>query len=74
MPILKKDKKFLGKMLYHRRVTLGMSLNDVSKKISRSVTAIHKWEQNKFLPTPKSLYLLAKALKVKPEYFYESQN
>ena len=72
MALLKKNKKFLGTMLYHRRITLGMTLQDISNQIKRSVTAISKWETNKYQPTPKSIFMLAKTLKVKPEYFYES--
>lgn len=74
MPILKKDKKFRGENLYHCRVSKGMTLKDISEKIGRSVTAISKWEAGKYHPNPKSIFSLAKTLKVKPEYFYEPQS
>lgn len=74
MPLLKKNKKFLGEILYHRRRSLGMTLKDISKKIERSVTAVSKWETNKYQPSAKSIFMLAKTLKVKPEYFYEPQS
>lgn len=74
MALLRKNKKFLGKNLYHKRIKLGMTLKDISKKIARSVTAISKWETSKYQPGPKSIFLLSKALKVEAEYFYEPQN
>ena len=70
MTILKKKEKFIGDMLYHRRFSLGFSLDKLSAKIRRSKNAVYKWEVGINKPNAQSLYLLAKALKVKPDYFY----
>lgn len=70
MAILQKTKPFHGNILYHQRVTLGFNQQQVADKIGRSKNAISRWETGKSKPNPKSLFLLAKTLKVKPEYFF----
>lgn len=73
MPITKGkgEKGFRGDILYHRRRMLGMNLLDIAKAIGISFNAVHQWENEKCAPNPKSLFKLAKVLKVKPDYFYQ---
>ncbi len=73
MTLLKKEKKFKGQMLYHRRISMGLNLKDVALKIGRTMNAVHQWERGKCKPNPKSMFQLAKALKVKPEYFFQNK-
>ena len=70
MPLIKKNKKFNGKLLYHRRIMLGLNFKDIATKVGCSAPAVHKWEVGKSKPNPSSMFRLAKALKVKPDYFY----
>ncbi len=63
--------RFNGTRLYQRRLELGLSLERVGARIRRNIASIHGWETGKHQPTPRSLYLLSQALRVKPHYFFE---
>lgn len=68
--IIQRD-KFDGQRIYHRRMELGLSLEQVAMLTRRNVASIHGWETGKHRPTPRSLYLLSRALHVKPGYFFD---
>lgn len=74
MPLIKKDQKFKGEMLYHRRMTLGLTQQDIAKKIHCTGNAVHLWEMGKAKPQPKSLFNLAKTLGVPATYFFGKNN
>lgn len=69
--ILKKYSKFNGDMLYNRRMELGLTLLEISKKTKVTMNAVHQWEAEICKPGPKSMPLLAKALKVEQTYFFK---
>lgn len=70
MAILRKGGKFKGPMLYHRRVSLGMNLDQLAKKMGLSKTAVYQWESGVCKPKPSSMLALSKVLKVEPDYFF----
>lgn len=69
LTVIRKD-RFNGKRIYQRRLELGLSLEQVAMLIRRNVASIHGWETGRHRPTPRSLYLLSHALRVKPRYFF----
>lgn len=65
-----------SKRLKSARILAGMSQDDLVKKIDRLVSknAISKYEKGEMLPDSNVLIQLAKALNVKPDYFFRSYN
>lgn len=56
--------------IYIRRVELGFTLKDVAQMCNRCTATVSKWENGKIIPNPKSIHVLAKALKVSPAFFF----
>lgn len=63
--------KFNGKLLFHRRLELGLTIEALCKSSALNRGSICKWQAGQNNPTPKSLLRLSRALKVKPTYFYQ---
>lgn len=65
-----------SKRLKSARILAGMSQDDLVKKIDRLVSknAISKYEKGEMLPDSRVLIQLAKALNVKPDYFFRNYN
>ncbi|SFG03675.1 Zn-dependent peptidase ImmA, M78 family [Salegentibacter agarivorans] len=65
-----------SKRLKSARILAGMSQDDLVKKIDKLVSknAISKYEKGQMLPDSNVLIQLAKALNVKPDYFFRSYN
>jgi len=65
------DLNFFGTRLKLARKMAGMSLQDLSDKISNIVSkqALNKYEQGLMNPTSEVLLALSNALKIKPDYF-----
>jgi Zn-dependent peptidase ImmA (M78 family)/DNA-binding XRE family transcriptional regulator len=65
-----------SKRLKSARILAGMSQDDLVKKIDRLVSknAISKYEKGEMLPDSRVLIQLAKALNVKPDYFFRKYN
>lgn len=62
--LIKKSQKFNCELLYHRRRMMGLTLSAIGKKLDLSMNAIARWEAGTCNPSPKSLFKLAKLLKV----------
>lgn len=69
-----KRMQFDRETLYKRRICLGLNQGEIAKKIKRTKNAVSQWELGKCSPNPRSVFLLARALKVKPEFFFNVQS
>lgn len=67
---LKRKIKFDGSILYERRMAVGLTLQDLAKKINKTTATLWCWEREKAEPSPKSILALADALNTKPIKFY----
>jgi Zn-dependent peptidase ImmA (M78 family)/DNA-binding XRE family transcriptional regulator len=59
-----------GNRLQRARKALGLSLRDLGEKVALSHAAIKKYEDNLAMPSSEVLLRLARALRVKVEYFF----
>jgi Zn-dependent peptidase ImmA (M78 family)/DNA-binding XRE family transcriptional regulator len=64
----------LGNRIQRARKALGLSLRDLGDKIDLSHAAIKKYEDNEVIPSSDVLIKLAKALRVRVEYFFRPQH
>jgi Zn-dependent peptidase ImmA (M78 family)/DNA-binding XRE family transcriptional regulator len=66
------DRSIFGKRLMLARKMNGLSLQDLADDLHNKVTkqALSKYEQGEMLPSQDVLLELARALKVKPDYFF----
>jgi Zn-dependent peptidase ImmA (M78 family)/DNA-binding XRE family transcriptional regulator len=69
-----KGKKMLGNRVKRAREASGFSLRDLGEQIGLSHAAIKKYEDNKVIPSSDILIKLAKALRVRVEYFFRPQH
>ncbi len=70
MPVIEKE-HFNGQRIYQRRVECGYTLEQIAVLTGRSAAAVHGWESGNLRPTARSIYLLSRALRVKPSYFFD---
>lgn len=64
------DKK-IGKRLRLRRALRGQSMEDIAKQVGVALQQIQKYEVGKNRISVSRLFLLAKALDIKMDYFFE---
>lgn len=67
--VSKKGISFNPDKLCIERQNHGLTLSALAKKINLQTATLSNWERGSFQPSAKSIYKLAKALKVKPEFF-----
>ena len=70
------DNNVFGTRLKLARKMAGMSLQDLSDALTNKVTkqALSKYEQGEMSPTSEVLLAIAKALRLKPDYFLKKQS
>lgn len=63
----------IGQRLYRARKAAGLSLRDLAAQVDLTHAAIKKYEDEQATPTSSTLLKLARALKVRTEYFFRPE-
>jgi len=64
--------KHVGKQLKSRRVALHKTLSDIAKMVGVSFQQVQKYEKGTNSTSSSMLFLLAHALSVSPNYFFDN--
>jgi transcriptional regulator with XRE-family HTH domain len=69
-PDLIRKENFDGQRVYHRRLELGLTLEQVGSLVEKDPSTVHAWEKGAWRPNPSGIAALAKALQVPVGYFF----